>query len=983
MNLPVEIELFEVAKCARLTNVGISLSISDETTPPPPSPPGAPAYCVLDNFVVPLAVSVSAAVAATATLKINNQASISVADAEILSRLAVNCSTSPDDRVPGSADHAHTLTCVGSLRNLQAVLTDLEWLFFCPSCAGAFELSAFVAPAAPCEAQATDATQSIEVSFGWTDRRELWGAIDYWKLITDETQTGCAAPSECQDVHPDFISLSLSESRLTSGENNLGNLDVNVSEPNRMLFARAATLADGTPLDFEITPLTQYDRGFGSVNGASGDVAAVAVRSGTSTLFAFCAKSALTGAPVVLPKFRLDFFDLDGEVDEVHGDTAKFLKSIDHESFHLPVGSEISEVIPGEFQAVLGTGQSVPDLPRVTNPWMLSESQLRRAVSLTFVERDCARITLGTRGPSPSVQNAAFQFVGSLSMVSPPCMAPTQLSLTLAHRALEHSFARARGERCVRSLSLQAGAVAGAAGATYKVQAAFPPGDEWEWDAQLSYTPLSHATSYAPVVRQIETSMAPSTFIEFPLLGEAKDPALVFARSARPVQLSPVFLVPTSAPNTTRLFGEVFSVSEEARLQLQIEGAVLLTLTPGADSHLASPSAAPPALQLTTTTGVGGTFSFSSALPAGAYTLHAQPLSAAFDIATRAFNVVLYEAEQRVSLRVLAFLTDTLPPASVFVLSWEQRLNSRFGLMAAFTDERARALVDSSVNQVSTVTRLESDLCLIFDAEGHRQAQPPCVGAAWSEAVAAEAVTVASYAQNTMYTLYAMLPTSTYVRRNCHGIDLETDPNLAGSPTVTRSVNGRPVVDCMGNCATGEGYCYSSYDGRFCAPCKLYNAGPGEVLCATYNVPDGYCRETPEHTCAHDGGVESQNSLPTREACNVNYDAFAAQNAHSPHNQCSGAQTLAQAKLQLVVHGQVRHTSYLRSAYDFDAGSFAVRLMCLDTHAQPRIELDSGVVRAMDESAFVSNLGSELCSRDKPYYPVWACEGSTWACSSG
>eukprot|EP00965_Chrysotila_dentata_P154165 5094913-Pleurochrysis_carterae.AAC.2 len=155
---------------------------------------------------------------------------------------------------------------------------------------------------------------------------------------------------------------------------------------------------------------------------------------------------------------------------------------------------------------------------------------------------------------------------------------------------------------------------------------------------------------------------------------------------------------------------------------------------------------------------------------------------------------------------------------------------------------------------------------------------------------------MAHVAQNTMYTLYAMLPTSTYVRRNCHGIDLETDPNLAGSPTVTRSVNGRPVVDCMGNCATGEGYCYSSYDGRFCAPCKLYNAGPGEVLCATYNVPDGYCRETPEHTCAHDGGVESQNSLPTREACNVNYDAFAAQNAHSPHNQCSGAQTLAQVR---------------------------------------------------------------------------------------
>eukprot|EP00965_Chrysotila_dentata_P136525 4515033-Pleurochrysis_carterae.AAC.1 len=30
-------------------------------------------------------------------------------------------------------------------------------------------------------------------------------------------------------------------------------------------------------------------------------------------------------------------------------------------------------------RAVLGTGQSAPDLPRVTNPWMLSESQLRRA----------------------------------------------------------------------------------------------------------------------------------------------------------------------------------------------------------------------------------------------------------------------------------------------------------------------------------------------------------------------------------------------------------------------------------------------------------------------------------------------------------------------------------------------------------------------------------------------------------------------------
>ena len=64
-------------------------------------------------------------------------------------------------------------------------------------------------------------------------------------------------------------------------------------------------------------------------------------------------------------------------------------------------------------------------------------------------------------------------------------------------------------------------------------------------------------------------------------------------------------------------------------------------------------------------------------------------------------------------------------------------------------------------------------------------------------------------------------------------------------------------MDCVGNCRTGRGYCYSTMDSSKCANCVLWDARPerGESLCSEFGV-------LPQ------GGVLPQTAAWERQDCN-------------------------------------------------------------------------------------------------------------------
>ena len=76
---------------------------------------------------------------------------------------------------------------------------------------------------------------------------------------------------------------------------------------------------------------------------------------------------------------------------------------------------------------------------------------------------------------------------------------------------------------------------------------------------------------------------------------------------------------------------------------------------------------------------------------------------------------------------------------------------------------------------------------------------------------------------------YAFLVAAPSLR--CYGYEMASSPTVPG---------GNVKVDCIGDCKTGDGYCYAHPLG-VCANCKLWGADPtkGEVLCSAKNAPQG------------------------------------------------------------------------------------------------------------------------------------------------
>ena len=92
-----------------------------------------------------------------------------------------------------------------------------------------------------------------------------------------------------------------------------------------------------------------------------------------------------------------------------------------------------------------------------------------------------------------------------------------------------------------------------------------------------------------------------------------------------------------------------------------------------------------------------------------------------------------------------------------------------------------------------------------------------CGGSQWLHRAGSrsEMVTISTWAARSVYSVYA-----TFEPRRCDGYGLPSSPSLPG---------GGPVVDCVGNCATGAGYCYASSDGALCRSANTGRMDRGRV----------------------------------------------------------------------------------------------------------------------------------------------------------
>jgi len=124
--------------------------------------------------------------------------------------------------------------------------------------------------------------------------------------------------------------------------------------------------------------------------------------------------------------------------------------------------------------------------------------------------------------------------------------------------------------------------------------------------------------------------------------------------------------------------------------------------------------------------------------------------------------------------------------------------------------------------------------------------------------------------------------------RLCRGYGMPSSVSIAG---------GGGFVDCIGNCATGRGYCYSSPEG-LCGNCVLYDADPsiGEVLCSEAG-----------------GGHEPQGGpLPGSDDWDVGVCGDPARAAAGIGNTCGGTVwQRAQPTISLVYQGQVISSTQL------------------------------------------------------------------------
>ncbi|KAL1499523.1 hypothetical protein AB1Y20_011726 [Prymnesium parvum] len=371
---------------------------------------------------------------------------------------------------------------------------------------------------------------------------------------------------------------------------------------------------------------------------------------------------------------------------------------------------------------------------------------------------------------------------------------------------------------------------------------------------------VSTALQYSPLHGSTTSCSATAT-----TTADSTGSYAIIASSAPPIQwLDAVTLAPAGS-GTGTLRGRAYAVQSQYSYlfsQTSFEGALVVSVHVGADAAWNAV-----AVQ-TTTTGVGGSFSFTGLQP-GMYTVKSRMNSAVSSlfsplvIVDHSINVG--HNEQAAPLGVLVVNSAAPIDETFVVLRYETLYPTALSLVVSFTSDSSsyeqssrcevwegRPYCGRAVWTEASLpcTAAAAAVCgnpflkCFFDAScSSNPAQVGCFAggqqtcrfcgslpytACPSDSVAAvrevaQVVTMSALAPSA-YNIFVNAP-----RRLCLGFGLAAPPLYAGGPDGT--------VDCIGNCKTGTGYCYATLDNKS-QSCLLYAPGGyvpfGQRLCSDY-----------------------------------------------------------------------------------------------------------------------------------------------------
>ena len=183
-------------------------------------------------------------------------------------------------------------------------------------------------------------------------------------------------------------------------------------------------------------------------------------------------------------------------------------------------------------------------------------------------------------------------------------------------------------------------------------------------------------------------------------------------------------------------------------------------------------------------------------------------------------------------------------------------------------------------------------------------------------------ISIAEWAPSMPYTFFVHL-----AERRCHGYSLPTFKGTHSSTIISKIRYRRDgvkegteevsAINCVGNKDTGEGYCYSSFDGESCGQCKLWPGGKdGEVLCTDHGLPQG-------------GPLKTANEVEPNQWEQGNteaWEAFRVDQRLSTARNCSGKVGLSGAKFWFVQNGQLVQATQLLAIQESIGGAILTNI---------------------------------------------------------
>ena len=251
-----------------------------------------------------------------------------------------------------------------------------------------------------------------------------------------------------------------------------------------------------------------------------------------------------------------------------------------------------------------------------------------------------------------------------------------------------------------------------------------------------------------------------------------------------------------------------------------------------------------------------------------------------------------------------------------------------------------------------------------------------CSSGAWSPytgGTQSELVSVSKFRPGTEYTLYARRSD-----RRCYGYNLHSSPLRPG---------GNTTVDCVGDCTTGEGYCYAFEEANGdvgCASCALWDAeAKGMVSCLEYGLPQG-------------GPLPGTSEWDDHGGCNIEGWAAEVGGEGCLSDPQAAWNVRGGATVSIVQGKTVKNTLYLeedalRAAGVWDvpgtSGFYAARVGCVSSDATGAATVTpTAVVKPLSPAEFMHEVydrGSSGCSQEAPL-GAWPCAGwktpEGWAC---